>query len=95
MSYCGACGGFYNPACPQWPQCAPAPNPHDTAPIEALVRDIIASAEAANRTTADRMYEALAETAGGCVNPKIIAQLALDARNKARDSNGENGCGNG
>lgn len=20
---CGACGGFYNPKCPHWPQCYP------------------------------------------------------------------------
>lgn len=50
MSYCGVCGTFYNPTCPRWPQCAPAPNPHE-AEIAAAMADTVALAAQAAALT--------------------------------------------
>jgi hypothetical protein len=47
MSYCGACGGFYNPACPNYPRCSPSPNPHDERTANLIAISAAVNAEVA------------------------------------------------
>lgn len=52
--------------------------------LGALVENLVASAEHANRAAADRMYEALSVIARGCADPQLEARLALEARDRVR-----------
>lgn len=45
MSYCGTCGGFFRPDCPQGPgSCCPAVNPFEMEVVRAQARITISNA---------------------------------------------------
>lgn len=68
MSYCGACGGFYNLSCQRWPLCSPAPNPHEAALVAAAAQVVALAAQAA-------------AIAGPPENYSTLSNIAEDARN--------------
>ena len=95
MSYCGTCGGFYNPACPHWPKCAPAPNPHEER-LAALVARAVADAAQIGGMLAENQHCQRMGLAAAYSDDAFFA-IAKNLRSEpvTRDSNGENGGGNG
>lgn len=57
MSYCGTCGGFYNPSCTRWPGCAPAPNPHEEKIANLIVHAVATVAEIAGMLAENQFRE--------------------------------------
>ena len=57
--YCGRCGMFYWPQCPNRPEggCQPAVNPYDMQIVEAQARVVIASALVAMANSFDPLTE--------------------------------------